>query len=151
MSAPAAPGDWIADVHKQTMQYPDNKYLWHTKNPQRLVELIEPGPADVACVTIESNIYRSCISTAPTPYERAMYLKKWEGRKMITIEPIMDFSVTDFADLILSCKPDQVNIGADSGHNGLPEPSVWKIKVLVDVLEKNTKVHLKRNLNRMLD
>jgi hypothetical protein len=125
--------------------------LWHTKNPQRLVELIEPGPADVACVTIESNIGYKKISIAPVPFERAMYLRKWEGRKMITVEPIMDFSVVDFADLILSCKPDQVNIGADSGHNSLPEPTAWKIEALVDALEKhNTTVHLKKNLNRLV-
>jgi DNA repair photolyase len=148
---PDVPGDWIADVRNRTLQYPNNKYLWHTKNPQRLVELIEPGPADVACVTIESNIYRSCISAAPAPHERAMYLRNWEGRKMITVEPIMDFSVADFADLILSCKPDQVNIGADSGGNGLPEPTLWKIEALIYALEENgITVRQKKNLNRLI-
>jgi protein gp37 len=148
---PDAPRDWITDVRNHTLQYPDNQYLWHTKNPQRLVELIEPGPTDVACVTIESNINYTKISAAPDPFDRAMHLQKWEGRKMITIEPIMEFTLAGFIDLILSCKPDQVNIGADSGQNGLPEPSAWKIERLVDVLERhNITVVLKKNLNRLV-
>jgi protein gp37 len=147
---PDVPGEWIADVRSQTLQYPDSKYLWHTKNPQRLVELIEPGPADVACVTIESNISRPCISTAPPPFERAIYLQKWEGRRMITVEPVMDFDTGEFADMILSCKPEQVNIGGDSGRNGLPEPLPWKIKELIAALEKHTAVHRKKNLNRLV-
>ncbi|MDR1626430.1 MAG: DUF5131 family protein [Spirochaetia bacterium] len=145
------PRDWITDVRNQTLQYPDNKYLWHTKNPQRLVELIEPGPADVACVTIESNIGYEKISMASVPFERAMYLRKWEGRKMITVEPILDFDLDVFIDLILSCKPDQVNIGADSGRNRLPEPTLWKIEQLVYALEINSiTVHQKKNLNRLI-
>jgi DNA repair photolyase len=148
---PDIPEDWIAGVCEKTMRYQSNKYLWHTKNAKRLVELIEPGPADVACVTIESDINRSNISAAPAPFERAMYLRQWEGKKMITVEPIMDFGLDAFADLILSCHPDQVNIGADSGGNGLPEPSAWKIEALVDALEKHTTVHLKKNLNRLVE
>jgi protein gp37 len=148
---PDVPNEWIAEVRNQTLQYPNNTYLWHTKNAQRLVELIEPGPADVACVTIESNINRSNISAAPAPYERAMYLRKWEGRKMITVEPIMDFDVVNFSSLIISCKPNQVNIGANSGKNWLPEPSAWKIEALVEALEDNgIAVHLKKNLNRLV-
>jgi hypothetical protein len=42
-----------------------------------------------------------------------------------------------------------VNIGADSGKNGLPEPPAWKIEELVDGIEKHTTVHLKKNLERL--
>jgi protein gp37 len=149
---PDVPGDWIADVRNHTLQYLDNRYLWHTKNPQRLVELIEPGPNDVACVTIESNIGREKISMAPAPFERAMYLRKWKGYKMITVEPIMDFDFDVFIELILSCEPNHVNIGADSGHNGLPEPTPGKIEQLVDALEANgIAVYLKKNLSRLIE
>jgi hypothetical protein len=43
-----------------------------------------------------------------------------------------------------------VNIGADSGRNGLPEPSSWKIERLIEALGKHTKIHLKKNLRRIL-
>jgi protein gp37 len=147
---PDVPRDWIAEVREHTLQYPDNKYLWHTKNPQRLVELIEPGPNDFACATIESNIHRPCIGGAPAPSERAAALRKWEGQRMVTVEPVMDFDTAKFADLILSCKPCQVNIGADSGKNGLPEPSPEKVRTLVRILETHTDVHIKPNLKRLM-
>jgi hypothetical protein len=51
--------------------------------------------------------------------------------------------------MILSCKPVQVNIGADSGKNGLPEPSPEKVRTLVHILEKHTTVHIKPNLKRL--
>ena len=149
---PDVPEDWIACVRNQTLRYPNNQYLWHTKNPKRLVELIEPGPADVACVTIETDneFHLRTFSKAPQALERLDYLKKWEGRKMITIEPIMSFSPS-IVDMIISCRPDQVNIGADSGGNGLPEPTLWEIDQLTYTLEKSgITVHEKKNLNRLI-
>jgi DNA repair photolyase len=147
---PDVPWDWIADVRYHTLQYPGNQYLWHTKNPKRLVELIEPWPSDVACVTIESNIGYKKVSLAPMPFERAMYLREWKGRKMITVEPILKFSIGEFSDLILSCNPEQVNIGADSKNNKLPEPTAKEVKNLMRVLEKYTKVVPKDNLTRIM-
>jgi protein gp37 len=147
---PDVPEKWIAEVREHTLQYPDNKYLWHTKNPRRLVELIEPGPNDFACATIESNIHRPCIGSAPPPSERAAALRKWEGRRMVTVEPVMNFDTAKFAGMILSCNPVQVNIGADSGKNGLPEPSSEKVRTLVHILEQHTAVYIKPNLKRLM-
>jgi hypothetical protein len=147
---PDVPEEWIAAVRKQTMLYPDNKYLWHTKNPQRLVELIEPGPNDIACVTIESNKGYPCITKAPLPIERITYLSKWEGKRMITVEPVMDFDLDIFTGMILEAEPVQVNIGADSGGHGLAEPPPSKIEMLIENLERYTNVHRKANLDRIL-
>jgi hypothetical protein len=76
-------------------------------------------------------------------------MQRWEGKRMITIEPIMDFDVMTFSEMILSCEPEQVNIGADSGNNRLPEPSPEKIAALIKALRPFTKVHLKSNLKRL--
>jgi hypothetical protein len=57
-----------------------------------------------------------------TPQERAEELAKIELPRYVTIEPIMDFDLEKMVDLIRKCKPVQVNIGADSGNNHLPEP-----------------------------
>ena len=147
---PDIPVEWINAVRERTLLYPGNTYLWHTKNPYRLVSLIEPGRPDIACVTIESNREYPLISKAPRPIERAAYLEKWEGKRMITVEPILDFDVT-FVNMILQTNPMQVNIGADTGNNGLPEPPSWKIRALIETLEKHTKVHCKKNLERLLN
>jgi hypothetical protein len=52
--------------------------------------------------------------------------------------------------MILCSRPDQVNIGADSGNNGLPEPSAREIKNLIEILKEHTRVVLKDNLNRIM-
>jgi hypothetical protein len=70
---------------------------------------------------------------------------------MITIEPILEFGNPEsFARCIHSCHPEQVNIGADSGNNHLPEPSAEKIAALIEALRShNINVHLKKNLGRL--
>ena len=51
--------------------------------------------------------------------------------------------------LIKTIHPEQVNIGADSGNNNLPEPPWFKVEKLIDELQGFTKVILKKNLERL--
>ena len=150
--APDVPEEWIERVVKHTRKYPDNKYLWHTKNPVRLdvIENIGLIENDIACVTIESNWPLSTISKAPTPFERFEGLSYWKGKVMITIEPIIDFELEVLVELIKNENPIQVNIGADSRKCNLPEPPKEKIIDLINELENFTTVHKKSNLGRLL-
>ncbi len=68
----------------------------------------------------------------------------------VTIEPIMAFDLNALVELIEICNPTQVNIGADSGHNRLPEPSREEVLALIAELEKFTTGELKPNLTRLL-
>ena len=70
--------------------------------------------------------------------------------RYVTIEPIMDFDLELFVDMIREYEPEQVNIGADSGNNGLPEPSAEKIAMLIEELEKFTTIANKHNLSRIM-
>jgi protein gp37 len=148
---PVIPLYWLRMIIPCTRRYPENDYLWHTKNPARVVGFLrEWFPENsTLCVTIESNVPCPGISEAPQPAARIDALKEWKGRKMITIEPVMDFDVMTFSEMILSCEPDQVNIGADSGNNRLPEPSPEKIEALIEALRPYTRVHMKKNLERL--
>jgi hypothetical protein len=88
---------------------------------------------------------------SPFPEERTSALSRIGDRKMITIEPILDFDTGIFAEQIYEAGVFQVNIGADSGRNGLPEPSVGKIEKLISMISPYTKkIHLKKNLRRLL-
>ena len=61
----------------------------------------------------------------------------------------MDFGLGAFVEMIKSCNPIQVNIGADSGNNHLPEPSWDKVVMLINRLNEFTKVVEKPNLGRL--
>lgn len=147
------PEEWIKKVLKHCSSYPHNRYLFQTKNPYRFLDFIDHIPDNtVLCITIESNRVYPQMGYAPSPYNRLlaiMELKKFISI-YITIEPIMDFDLNILVAWMEVVEPNQINIGADSGGNNLPEPKVWKIKKLRTKLNKVTKVHIKKNLKRLL-
>jgi len=53
-------------------------------------------------------------------------------------------------EMIKTCGAIQVNVGADSGNHHLPEPPKEKILELISELKNFTKVHLKKNLKRLI-
>jgi DNA repair photolyase len=134
----------------------DNKYLFQTKNPERLIDQIIVGglpKKSVLCTTIESNReYPEISGMCPSILNRAVSMNQASQviKTYVTIEPIMDFDIDEMATLIHDCNPEQVNIGADSGGHKLPEPSKEKIMELISELETFTKVNQKKNLSRLL-
>lgn len=90
------------------------------------------------------------MNKCPTPEQRVEQMKLIKHPLYITIEPIMDFDLPEFVEMLKSCEPVQVNIGADSGRNGIPEPPQEKVLQLIDELQKFTKIHNKVNLKRLL-
>ena len=148
--------DWIEDVITASeVNGKNNSYLWHTKNPERALEFqVRFGDRDMLCVTIETNRFfdEFEISKAPNPVKRFNALYRWKKPWMLTIEPVIDFDNEDFVSLIKATgnMPVQVNIGADSCGSGLPEPSMEKLEALIEALAPHTKIHLKKNLRRLL-
>lgn len=150
---PEVPQDWIDQVIAHAHEYHEgNRYLWHTKNPGHARDFQNQFIVgrDMLCVTIESNREYPAITGAPPAWVRFDDLRHWKKPLMITIEPVMDFDITDFAMKLVQANPVQINIGADSGRNNLPEPSAEKLKLLIDHLATHTRVHVKKNLKRIL-
>jgi len=145
------PSDWIVKTLEHCNKYYKNTYLLQTKNPKRFMDFKLYHPQNcILGVTIESN--RETPSEAPTTRERVGSMGSEElfgKRKMVTIEPIIDFDVSHLVEMIKWIRPEFVNIGADSTNNDLPEPSWFKIQNLIKELEKFTKVNLKDNLSRL--
>ena len=150
---PAVSDFWIAQVVCHVREYYENRYLLHTKNPKRILDLAHNGfywPGGlVICVTVESDKWHQQMGCAPTPLLRIDELSRIGDKKMITVEPVMQFTPW-FYRAILKCKPEQVNIGADSGGNNLPEPSREELEEFIELLAPHTKVYLKKNLRRIL-
>ncbi|MCL2556874.1 MAG: phage Gp37/Gp68 family protein [Treponema sp.] len=149
------PRNWIWRCMERAHEFPGNKYLWHTKNPRRALDFQDRfGGNDTLCVTIESDIHRPEMSAAPSPMDRFSSLQVWaiscDEPWMLTMEPVLDFNIEIFRGELSTMMPAQVNIGADSGGNGLPEPSAEKLRELIAWLEPRTKVVLKKNLARLL-
>ena len=141
--------NWITEVLIYCSHFYNN-YLFQSKNPKRFLseKYFFPQPTILA-TTIESDIHWQPGIT-PSPQSRIMAMEKLKEKKMIAIEPIMEFNLDVMVGYIKRINPFQVNIGADSGHNNLPEPSKEKTLELISELKKFTSVHLKSTLDRLL-
>ncbi len=142
--------DWITQTLNHCKRF-DNQYLFQSKNPGRMNQFSLP-PKSIVCTTIETNRhYPEVMKNSPAPIQRAIDISKSIYPKYITIEPILDFDLEPFVELIKMCKPVQVNIGADSGGNKLPEPDTEKIAKLILELKVFTAIKQKANLARLID
>lgn len=147
----------VIDCHRiedilRKMSEQDNSYLLQTKNPIGLYHFKDHLPEKtVVCTTIETNRwYPEIMNNCPSPAMRAYWITKIGKPCYVTIEPVMDFDLEEMVELIKRCNPVQVNIGADSGNNHLPEPSMDKLLALIDELQKFTTIARKSNLGRLL-
>jgi len=152
MFAPDIKEEWILDTLEYLRQF-DNRYMFQSKSPKQIVNFTQNlPPKSVVCTTIETNIwFPKIMGKSPTPQERAEGMDMLHGiEKYVTIEPVMVFDLEPLVELIEKCDPVQVNIGADSGGNHLPEPKKDDVLQLISELEKFTKVKQKSNLKRLL-
>jgi DNA repair photolyase len=158
MFAPKVPSEMVRRVFVHCSKYP-NTYVFQSKNPVGIATAMYEYRMlhlDVMLgTTIETNRVDvlSAISKAPMPHERATWIRelKQEGFKtFVTVEPILDFDIEPFADLIALADPDWLNIGADSKGHNLPEPTREKVLEFVEALQRRgVQIHHKENLDRL--
>ena len=160
MFADAVPTEWILQVYDKCLQYPENKYLFQSKNPGRVLEpqlinhpLMQLKDRICFATTIESNRDYP-ISKAQSMTERADAMAQLQAMGfpvMVTIEPIMDFDHEELVEMLKKIKPFQVNIGCNTSKEiKLPEPTRDQIYALVQELSTFTNVELKSNSKRIL-
>ena len=168
MFAKDIPDEWIIKTLAHCLRF-DNKYLFQTKNPDKVKEFMtyflpkemlignsahKMWQNSCICTTLETNRhYPDVMCNSPKPEERVAAMEELKNHitTYVTVEPIMDFDLEEFVSFLKRCNPKQVNIGADSGKNGLPEPSREKVLELIAELEKFTVVKQKSNLKRLLE
>jgi DNA repair photolyase len=154
MWAKNIPEDWILSTLRKCYDHNTNSYLFQTKNPARFLEFQHfVFYQSVFCTTLETNRdYPVIMQHSPSPGERieAMIRVAKARPTFLTIEPIMSFDHSAFVEMIEVCRPKQVNIGADTGKNNLPEPTKEQIQRLIEDLSGFTIVHQKPNLKRLL-
>lgn len=147
------PRGFIERVLVHCLEWPENTYVFQTKNPQRYLDLLGLMPkGSIIGTTIETNRPIPDISYAPPPESRYRAMTLLNFRKFVTVEPILDFDVEVLARWIGEIKPEFLNIGADSKGHNLPEPTMSKIHALVDELKKyGIEVREKHNMQRLID
>ena len=148
------PEDWIKETLAHCCQYP-NTYLFQSKNPDRFKKFYGQFPDDtIFGTTIETNRTKYINGEAPSIIDRYCAItaigREDGGETMVTIEPIMDFDLTEFVEMLVDIEPEWINVGADSQRHNLPEPESDKILNLIDEMRKFTEVKIKKNLNRLL-
>jgi DNA repair photolyase len=146
------PKEWIFRVLAKGLDFSENTYLFQTKNPARFDVFLRPvdffPPRRILGTTIETNRY--LLPGAPSPQARFLALRELFGvRRMVSIEPVMDFDLGPFIQWLREIAPEFVSIGADSGGHGLLEPSKEKLEALITMLREFTEVRLKPNLQRL--
>jgi len=150
------PSEWIFKILDfcQQSNVPEmpNTFLLQSKNPKRFLEFINHSlMAHVEfCTTLETNrYYPDIMNNAPRIEERVEAMAKIAElgfKTMVTAEPLMDFDLGEFVELIRRCKPYQVNIGRNSIRDIiLPEPDPKKVHDLVTSLRAFTRVEIKKN------
>lgn len=150
------PDNLIGKILTKCNKYPNNTYLFQSKNPLRFADFWFHFPKKtILGTTIETNrVYDETISKAPSVMQRAEAMENikasGEFQVMVNIEPAMDFDVRPFFNMLRNINADFVSIGADSKDCDLPEPSMDKIETLIAWLETKTQVKIKDNLNRLL-
>lgn len=150
------PDKFIIRILNHCLLFPENSYVFQTKNPARYFSLF-PGsffpPNSIFGCTIETNREIPAeISLAPQPETRMLLMEKLPGcvRKFITIEPVLDFDVDILASWIARIRPEFLNLGADSKGHGLPEPTFEKIMAFTEKLQEyGIELREKHNLIRL--
>lgn len=140
----------IEYINERINKFPKTKFLFCTKNPAVYRHFIKLDNVYYG-TTIETNRDVSKFSKAPSERWRFETLLEVNGKRFISIEPVMDFELGILITWIEKLKPEIVEIGGDNyGHN-LPEPSSNKIKELISCMETlGITVVRKEGLERLL-
>jgi len=156
--ADAVEREWIVRILEHCAAYPMNTYVFQTKNPMRYLDFQydEFPPLCFLGATIETNREVEGLTKAPPPAERALAMEQVTGRFpqtwkfFVTVEPILQFDLQEFAGMIRAILPDFCNIGADSKRHGLAEPTIAEVDALSARLATvGIEIKEKHNMDRL--
>lgn len=155
--AQGIPQKFINAILAHCCLFPNNTYVFQSKNPRRILENKDLLPPKIMIgTTIETNRPLDSVSKAPTPYLRYQAMceiraKLPEVQTFVTIEPIMKLDLDKLITMLIDIQPSFINIGADSKHCGLPEPTREEVQSLIRLVQrKGLTIKIKHNLNRFL-
>lgn len=131
----------ILRIAEHNSHAPDKTYYLQSKRPACFEPFLTELPPNVILLTtLETNRdtgYEK-VSKAPPPSVRYRQFRALEySRKVVTIEPVLDFDLAAFAEWISGIRPEYVWLGFNSKPESvtLPEPTEEKVQRLANRLQ----------------
>ena len=128
----------LAAIKDHNRRCPYKTYYLQSKRPEYFAQFVDELPSNVILVTtLETNRdegYEKVSKTAPPPSERyRQFLALKYDRKVVTVEPVMDFDLKTFSKWLVAIKPEYVWLGFNSHPKSvaLPDPSEAQVKSLM--------------------
>jgi DNA repair photolyase len=160
--ANGVPSEWIYRVLEHCQKHEDEvEFVFQSKNPSRMIHFCYWLPERcMVGITVETDsrdlevvgdLYSK--NTPPnTPLQRLTAICDIHRPLFVTVKPVLRMeNPVRFAQEIASCRPEFVNIGADSKGHGLPEPSSDQLCAFIKELHcLNVPIRQKTNLERLL-
>lgn len=127
--------EWIEMILEKIRTYPIRTFFFQTKDPSVFKKYDFPNNVLLG-TTLESNRAYYDVSKAPeTAIRFNNFLEVKHHRKIITIEPIMEFDLYDFAFMIKKISPERIYIGYDTKNSNLNEPLRLKTLRLIQTIK----------------
>ena len=126
------PDNYLQQIVAEIRRHKDRTFLLQTKDPTVFQRTKFPDNV-ILGITLETNkdALAQAVSKAPPPSQRRKVFKTVEhARKMLTIEPVMDFDLDTMIQWIDDLAPCMVWLGYDSKRANLPEPPLAQVKEL---------------------
>jgi len=130
----------IARIVEHNARAPYKTYYLQSKRPAYFEPFLSELPENVILLTtLETNRDDGygAISKAPVPSVRyEQFLSLDHPRKVVTVEPVLDFDLVTFATWIRRIHPEYIWLGFNSkpGAVSLPEPSEAKVQKFAEKL-----------------
>lgn len=130
----------VAAIMRRNLRHTKQTYYLQSKRPEVFRRLLPDLPPNVTLVTtLETNrdAGYAAVSKAPPPSERYLqFLTLDWPRKVVTIEPVMDFDLVPFVTMLRQLNPDYVWLGFNSHPKSvqLPEPTEDEVRDLIKQL-----------------
>lgn len=135
--------EWMEQILEKVREYKNRTFFFQSKNPA--IFNCYDFPENVLLgTTIESNRDYITLSNAPKQSKRYNdFLDIEFPRKLVTIEPILQFDLYTFVKWNKNINPEWVYVGYDTRNCGLIEPRISQTLALINELKKFTKVKTK--------
>ncbi len=133
-----AKSSWMEKILLRIEELTNKTFFMQSKDPLFFERYNDILPKNLIIgITLETNRDKGYerISKAPKPTQRAKdFIQVKHPRKFVTIEPILQFVLFRFIDMLVKINPERIYIGYDTKKTHLYEPELDRTLILIEEL-----------------